>query len=157
MFPKIRLVNGRVIIVGSHAAGLRVAPVTGVEKRAGTLKICSVITGTWRVRQGTKGRPTRLCRLPHLLHLRLEPRRRHILVLCLPVLLLTRLLGLLLSLSRKWTRLMIRTILLFFERLWRCLRIATFRRVFSMKFGKLFHRTGLRRGKLRKFLENKSC
>ena len=55
MFPKIRLVNGRAIIVGAHAAGLRVAPVTGVERRVGTLKICSVIIGIWRVRQGKKG------------------------------------------------------------------------------------------------------
>ena len=40
------------------------------------------------------------------------------------------------SQSRKWTRSTIRTRPLFFERHWRCLRIATFRRVFSMKFGK---------------------
>ena len=73
MFPKIRLVNGRAIVVGSHAVGLRAAPVTGVERRVGTLKICSVINGTWRVRQGKKGRPTCLCGLPHLLHLRLGP------------------------------------------------------------------------------------
>ena len=39
----------------------------------------------------------------------------------------------------------------------RFLRIATFRQVFSMKFGKLFLRIDLRRGKRRKFLENKLC
>ena len=73
-----------------------------------------------------KGRPIRLFRLSHLLLLRLGPRRRLLLVLCLLVFLRTRLLGLLPSLSRKWTRFMIRIRLLFFARLWRCWRIATF-------------------------------
>ena len=72
MFPKIRLDNGRSIIVGSHAVGLRAAPVTGVERRVGTLKICSVIVGTWRVRQGRMGCPMRLFQLPHPLLLRRE-------------------------------------------------------------------------------------
>ena len=35
MFPKIRLVNGRAITVGSLAAGLRAALVTGAEKLVG--------------------------------------------------------------------------------------------------------------------------
>ena len=145
MFPKIHQVNGRAITVESSAAGLRAALATGAERLVGTLKICSVITGTWRVRLEKKGRPIRLCQWP-----------RHHLVQCL-LELPRRLLGLLLSHSRKWTRSTIRAKLLFFERFWRCLRIATFRLVFSMKFGKLFLRIGLRRGKRRKFLENKLC
>ena len=44
MFPKIRLVNGRAIVVGSHAVGLRAALATGAERLVDTLKICSVIT-----------------------------------------------------------------------------------------------------------------
>ena len=107
-------------------------------------------------REAREKGPIRLCRLPHLLRLRLGLRRRLLLVQCL-LALPRRLPGLLLSLSRKWTISMIRTKLLFFERHWRCLRIATFRWVFSMKFGKYFHRIGLRRGKHRKFLENKLC
>ena len=136
MFPKIRLVNGRAITVESTAAGLRAAPVTGavgshaaglrvapdecVERRAGTLKICSVITGTWRVRQGKKGTSNASVLVassstsPFWTAKASPPRSVP------PVLLLTRLLGLLLSLSRKWTRFMIRTRLFFFERLWRC-------------------------------------
>ena len=71
--------------------------------------------------------------------------------------LLRRLLGLLPSLFRKWTRSTTPTKLLFFERLWHCLRTATFRQMFSMRFGKLFLRIVLRRGKRRKFLGSKSC
>ena len=85
MFPKIRQVNGRAIIVGSPAAGLRAALVTGAERLVGTLKSCSLIIGTWRAKQEKKGRPMRLCRLPQLPHLRLGPRRRHLLARCLPM------------------------------------------------------------------------
>ena len=154
MFPEIRLVNGRAIIVGSTAAGLRAALVTGAERLVGTLKICSVITETWRVRLGKKGRLVRPRPLAH-------PPRLHLGLLRLPLLarclreLLRRLLGLLPSLFRKWTRSTTPTKLLFFERLWHCLRTATFRRVFSMRFGKLFLRIVHRRGKRRKFLGNK--
>ena len=61
------------------------------------------------------------------------------------------------SLSLKWTRSTTMVKQLFFDRLWSCLRTAAFHRVFSMKFGKLFLRIVLRRGKRRKFLENKLC
>ena len=50
MFPKIRQVSGRAITVESTAAGLRAALATGAGRLVGTLKNCSVITGTWRVR-----------------------------------------------------------------------------------------------------------
>ena len=54
MFPEIRLDNGRAITVESTAAGLRAALVTGAERLVDTLKNCSVITETWRVRLGKK-------------------------------------------------------------------------------------------------------
>ena len=57
------------------------------------------------------------------------------------------------SLLRELLRQLIKQ--LFFDRLWSCLRTAALRRVFSLKFGKLFLRTVLRRGKRRKFLENR--
>ena len=47
MFPKIRLVNGRAMIVGSPAVWLRAAPVTGVQRCVGTLKICSGTCPPW--------------------------------------------------------------------------------------------------------------
>ena len=50
MFRKIRQVSGRAITVESLAAGLRAALATGAGKLVGTLKNCSVTTGTWRVR-----------------------------------------------------------------------------------------------------------
>ena len=80
MFAEIRLVNGRAIIVGSTAAGPRAALVTGAERLVGTLKICSVITETWRVRLGKKGclvRPRPLAHPPrlHLGLLKLPPPR----------------------------------------------------------------------------------
>ena len=77
MFPEIRLVNGRAIIVGSTAAGPRAALVTGAERLVGTLKICSVITETWRVRLGKKGRLVRPRPLAH-------PPRLHLGLLNLP-------------------------------------------------------------------------
>ena len=103
MFPKIRLVNGRAIIVESTAAGLRAALVTGAERLVGTLNICSVIIGTWRVRLGKKGRLVHPRALPHPPRLHLGLLRLPFLVRCL-LELPRRLLGLLPSLSRKWTR-----------------------------------------------------
>ena len=158
MFAEIRLDNGHAITVGSIAAGPRAALVTGAERLVGTLKICSVITETWRVRLGKKGCQVRPQSLAHLPRLRLGLLKLPLLVRCLRELreLLRQLLGLLLpSLFRKWTRSMTLIKLLFFDRLWSCLRTAAFRRLFSMKFEKLFLRIVLRLGKHRKFLENR--
>ena len=160
MSPKIRQVSGRAITVESTAAGPRAALVTGAERLVDTLKICSVITEIWRVRLGKKGcqvRPRSLARLPRL---RLGLLKLLLLARCLRELreLLRRLLGLLLpSLFRKWTRSTTLIKQLFFDRLWSCLRTAALRRVFSLKFGKLFLRTVLRRGKRRRFFSGTNC
>ena len=131
MFPETRLDNGHAIIVGPIAAGPCAALVTGAERHADTLKICSVITEIWRVRLGKKGcqvRPRSLARLPRL---RLGLLKLSLLARCLRELreLLRQLLGLLLpSLFRKWTRSTILIKQLFFDRLWSCLRTAALRK-----------------------------
>ena len=151
MFPKIRQVNGRAITVESTAAGLRAALATGAERLVGTLKNCSVITGTWRVRPGKKGRLVRPQPLPHPPRLRLGLLRHPLLVRCL-LELPRRLLGLLPSLSEvdkihdSDQTALLRTALALFEN---C----------DLPPGVLDEilRIDPRRGKRQKFLGNKLC